>query len=233
MSRLEQFLEVKNSTETSVDLHFYGDIVSDWMDAWTSEDKYPSIIKNFLGNAKGKDLNIYINSAGGSVFAGMAIYNMLKRHTGHKKVIVDGLAASISSVIALAGDEIEVPENAYIMIHKPWCSCQGNSDDFKARYEMLEKTEEGIVSVYKENMVDGIEIDDIRNMMKEETWMTGNEASKVFKKISVSKPLDVLNCVSDIEFRNIPESIKNVKDALDEEKEQEEIEKIMMEIELL
>lgn len=226
MSKLEKFLEVKNSTETSADLYFYGDIVSDWMDAWTSEDKYPANIKRFLNDAKGKDLNIYVNSAGGSVFAGMAIYNMLKRHTGHKKVIIDGLAASISSVIALAGDEIEIPSNAYFMIHKPWMSCQGDADDFKNRSEMLDKIEEGIVSVYEENLADGTSVDDIKNMMQEETWMTGKEASEIFNKISVVDSLNVLNCASDIKFKHRPNNLEN-------KKVDEELENLALEIELL
>lgn len=226
MSKLEKFLEVKNSTETSADLYFYGDIVSDWMDAWTSEDKYPATIKRFLNDAKGKDLNIYVNSAGGSVFAGMAIYNMLKRHTGYKKVIIDGLAASISSVIALAGDEIEIPSNAYFMIHKPWMSCQGDADDFKSRSEMLDKIEEGIVSVYEENLADGTSVDDIKNMMQEETWMTGKEASEIFNKISVVDSLNVLNCASDIKFKHRPNNLEN-------KKVDEELENLALEIELL
>ena len=95
-------LEIKNMTDVSADLYFYGDIVSDWWGAWQNEDQYPDAIKNFLSQAEGKDLNVYVNSGGGSVFAGMAIYNMIKRH-GEKnkvKVYVDGLAGSIASVIA-------------------------------------------------------------------------------------------------------------------------------------
>ena len=98
-------LEIKNMTDVSADLYFYGDIVSDWWGAWQNEDQYPDAIKNFLSQAEGKDLNVYVNSGGGSVFAGMAIYNMIKRH-GEKnkvKVYVDGLAGSIASVIAFAG----------------------------------------------------------------------------------------------------------------------------------
>ena len=103
---LKQFLSVKNETLTSADLFFYGDIVSDWLGAWNDTDQYPEAIREFLKGCEGKDLNIYINSAGGSVFAGIAIYNMLSRHKGFKTVHVDGMAASIASVIALAGDRV-------------------------------------------------------------------------------------------------------------------------------
>lgn len=226
MSKLEQFLKIKNMTKTSADLYFYGDIVSDWMDAWSIEDKYPEEIRRFLNEANGKDLNIYINSGGGSVFAGMAIYNMLKRHPGHKKVVVDGLAASISSVIALVGDEIEIPSNAYFMIHKPWSYCQGDAEDFKTRSDMLNKLEEGIISVYEENLADGTSVDDIKNMMSEETWMTGEEASKIFNNITAVSSLNVLNCASDMEFKNRPKNLTN-------KKVDEELENLALEIELL
>lgn len=69
------FCEIKNITDTTVDLYFYGDIVSDWWGAWQEEDQYPDAIKNFLAEANGRDLNIYINSGGGSVFAGIAMKN--------------------------------------------------------------------------------------------------------------------------------------------------------------
>ena len=77
---VKPFCEIKNITDTTADLYFYGDIVSDWWGAWQEEDQYPDAIKNFLAEANGRDLNIYINSGGGSVFAGIAIYNMLKRY---------------------------------------------------------------------------------------------------------------------------------------------------------
>ena len=81
MPKMKAFncFEVKNETATSADLYFYGDIVSDWWGAWQEEDQYPEAIKNFLSGQQGKSLNIYINSGGGSVFAGIAIYNMIRR----------------------------------------------------------------------------------------------------------------------------------------------------------
>ena len=113
-NNLKNILEIKNATDTTCDLYFYGDIVDSWLGAFDDMDQYPEAIKNFLDEAKGKDINIYVNSGGGSVFAGMAIYNMLKRHKGYKTVYVDGLAGSIASVIALAGDKFIIPSNAYV-----------------------------------------------------------------------------------------------------------------------
>ena len=177
---LKQFLSVKNETLTSADLFFYGDIVSDWWGAWNDTDQYPEAIREFLKGCEGKDLNIYINSAGGSVFAGIAIYNMLSRHKGFKTVHVDGMAASIASVIALAGDRVIVPSNAFLMIHKPWAECTGNADDCRKMADDLDAVEAGILNVYKAHLAEGATIEDIQRMVSEETWLNGEEAAKYF-----------------------------------------------------
>lgn len=228
---LKNFLQIKNSTLTSADLYFYGDIVSDWWGAWDETDQYPEQVKNFLDEAQGKDLNIYINSGGGSVFAGMTIYNMLKRHQGYKTVHVDGLAGSISSVIALAGDKIVIPSNAYYMIHKPWGEIEGNANQLREHADLLDKIEEGILNVYSENLKEGIDIETIKELVNAETWLTGTEASKYFN-IEVSKGIEVLNCVSDTfdRCKNIPKALgKNVQEEL---KNKKEIEDLLLEIEL-
>ena len=177
---LKQFLSVKNETLTSADLFFYGDIVSDWWGAWNDTDQYPEAIREFLKGCEGKDLNIYINSAGGSVFAGIAIYNMLSRHKGFKTVHVDGMAASVASVIALAGDRVIVPSNAFLMIHKPWAECTGNADDCRKMADDLDAVEAGILNVYKAHLAEGATIEDIQRMVTEETWLNGEEAAKYF-----------------------------------------------------
>lgn len=177
---LKQLLTVKNETLTSADLYFYGDIVSDWWGAWTDSDQYPEAIRDFLKEQEGKSLNIYINSGGGSVFAGLAIYNMLKRHKGFKTVYVDGMAASIASVIALAGDRVVIPANAFMMIHKPWALGEGNAADFRKLADDLDAIESGIINVYKEHLVEGVDIADIEKMVAEETWLNGEQAAKYF-----------------------------------------------------
>lgn len=183
---LKSFLTVKNSTLQTADLYFYGEIVSDWWGAWDDLDQYPEAIRDFLTEHEGKNLNIYINSGGGSVFAGLAIYNMLLRHKGKKTVYVDGIAASIASVIALAGDEIIIPSNAFMMIHKPWNSCCGNADDFRKMAEDLDAVETGIINVYKAHLAEGAEIETVKELVAAETWLNGEEAAKYFN-ITVSE----------------------------------------------
>ena len=177
---LVDFLQVKNSTDTTADLYFYGDIVSSWYGAWDDTDQYPESVRNFLDEHKGKNLNIYINSGGGSVFAGLAIYNMLKRHEGQKTVYVDGLAASIASVIMLAGDKVVIPNSAMMMIHKPWSRLAGNSTELRKLADNLDEIEKCILNIYEKNLKDGVDIESIKEMVNAETWLTGDEASDYF-----------------------------------------------------
>lgn len=177
-------IEIKNETATTADLYFYGDIVSDWRGAWQEEDQYPEAIKNFLAGQQGKNLNIYINSGGGSVFAGIAIYNMIKRfaESAEVKVYVDGLAGSIASVIAFAGSEPpKIPSNAFLMIHNPWALVEGNSADLRKMADDLDAISGGILAVYMEHAKEGVTEDTIRELMDAETWLSGEEAAKYFE----------------------------------------------------
>lgn len=233
---LHEFLDIRNQTETSADLYFYGDIVSSWWGAWEDADQYPESVKNFLDDAKGKDLNIYINSGGGSVFAGMAIYNMIKRHQGFKTVHVDGLAASIASIIALAGDKVVIPSNAYFMIHKPWSWGSGDANDFRSIAESLDVIEEGIMNVYAEHLKEGADIEMIREMVNAETWLTGDKAAEYFN-IELSDAVEAV-AHTEITFKNAPKDLKfEVKDARKDEetaknKANEEQERALQQLEL-
>lgn len=213
---LKQLLTVKNETLTSADLYFYGDIVSDWWGAWTDSDQYPEAIREFLKAQEGKALNIYINSAGGSVFAGIAIYNMLSRHKGFKTVYVDGMAASIASVIALAGDRVIVPSNAFLMIHKPWALCEGNADDCRKMADDLDAIETGILNVYKAHLAEGADIEDVKKMIAEETWLNGEEAAKYFA-VEIGEAKEYAARVTDTvkTYGKVPEQIINSAQAAD------------------
>lgn len=176
---LKQFLTVKRNAYKR-GFVFLRRYCFDWWGAWTDADQYPEAIRDFLKEQDGKALNIYINSGGGSVFAGLAIYNMLLRHKGFKTVYVDGMAASIASVIALAGDRVIIPKNAFIMIHKPWSWCDGNATDFRKMADDLDAIETGIINVYRDHLAEGVDIADIQRMVDEETWLNGEEAAKYF-----------------------------------------------------
>lgn len=201
-------IEVKNVTEQSADLFFYGDIVDDsWYSWYGDEAQYPMNIANLLEEAEGKALNIYINSGGGHVFGGMAIYNMLKRFEGTKTVYVDGMAASIASVICLAGDRIIIPKTAYMMIHKPMSGQYGNATELRKLADTLDRIEVGIMNAYEENLNEGVDIETVRDMVHKETWLTGEEAAEYFN-IELSD-VSAAACVSNLAdgYKNIPEGL--------------------------
>jgi len=122
-----------------------------------------------------RDLVVSINSPGGNVHDGMAIHSMLSRHKGKVTARVDGVAASITSVICMAADVIEMPRNALMMIHDPFGMVQGSAREMREAADMLDKHRDAIVSAYDRT---GLPRDTIINMMAAETWMTGEEAVK-------------------------------------------------------
>lgn len=206
-NNVNDIFKIKDSGANSAEIYFYGDIVSDAWDAWTDEDQYPDNIRNLLTEHEGKNLDIYINSGGGSVFAGIAIYNIIKRHKGYKTVHVDGLAASIASVIALAGDRVIVPKNAFLMIHKPWSLCIGNANDLRKEAETLDSIEQAILNIYQEHLRDNVDIMTIAKMVDAETWLTGEQAAEYFD-IEVGEEKQIAACADLSRFKNAPKNIK-------------------------
>lgn len=122
------------------------------------------------------ELNIRINSGGGDVFEGVAIYNAIREHKAHKIVHIDGLAASIATIIASAGDVIEMAETAQYMIHRGWTITMGNRHDLQKMLDRLDATDEILASVYMGKT--GQDHDDIIKWMDEETWFTASEAKE-------------------------------------------------------
>ena len=181
-NNLNSLIQLRNETDESADLYIYGDIVSDWWGAWQKEDQYPFSVKNFIQQANGRRINVRINSGGGSVFGGMTIYNLLKSYDGEVVCYIDGEAASIASVIALAGDRVVMRTGSAMMIHKPLYALWGayNADDFRKMAKDLDEIQKAIMQVYRENVREGVDIDEIERMVNEETWMTSDEAVKWF-----------------------------------------------------
>lgn len=121
---------------------------------------------------------MYINSGGGDVFAGIAIHSILSRHTGHKTGIVDGMAASIASVILMACDSIVMSSGAQIMIHKPLSWAYGNADDFQRLISELDKCQKSITDIYMGRVKEGVTEEQVTDLINAETWMTAEEERK-------------------------------------------------------
>jgi ATP-dependent Clp protease protease subunit len=120
------------------------------------------------------ELRVYINSPGGDVFDGVAIYNAIKRHPGKKTVCIDGIAASAASMIAMAGDDINIANNGMMMIHQAWGYALGNADDMRETADLLDKiTNTSVLESYART---GLDREKLSALMKAETWMTADEA---------------------------------------------------------
>lgn len=161
----------KAKSKDEADIEIYSDIGESWWGESITAKKFKKDLEA-LGDVK--KLNIYINSLGGSVFDGQAIYSQLKRHKAEKTVYIDGIAASIASVIALAGDKIIMPKNALFMIHRAWTFQIGNANDMRKMADDLDVVDETILNVYREKTA--LLRDEILELMDAETWMTADEA---------------------------------------------------------
>ncbi len=131
-------------------------------------------IKAQLDKFNGGDVLVRINSAGGDVFDGLAIYNLLNEYPGEVSIKVDALAASAASVIAMAGDNREMADNALLMIHDPWTMAVGDSAEMRKMADILDKAKDSIVTTYMSRVSEDEEA--VRNMMAEETWLNASEA---------------------------------------------------------
>lgn len=133
----------------------------------------PRQVESVLNDADG-DVEVDIASGGGSVFAASEIYTMLKAYSGKVVVNIQGLAASAASVIAMAGDEVNMSPTSQMMIHKASTISMGNADDLDHDSKMLDVTDQSIVNAYENKT--GLKRDDILQMMAKETWMTAQDA---------------------------------------------------------
>ena len=165
---------------------------------------------DFLDQLDGvSKINVHINSGGGSVFGGIAIYNILKRYNAEIVVYVEGIAASIASVIAMAGDRIIIPENAQMMIHKPSSITWGNADDMRKEADILDGCQKVILNTYMQHTKEGVTPEQINALIDAETWKNGKEWQEFFD-IEVSEKSNAAACASDYfeQYNNLPEKLK-------------------------
>lgn len=188
-----KYWEVRMKAEKIGELLLYGPI-SD-AEFWGDEVTPTQIDAEIKALGELDTLNVRINSPGGSVFAGTAIYSILKRNqTPNKCAYVDGLAASVSSVIPLACNKVISASNGMMMIHKPYGGVMGTADLMRQRADLLDKMEETFVDIYEGKS--GLVRDKIAEMLKAETWMTAKEAleygfvDEIEQDIKVAASLD-------------------------------------------
>ena len=163
---MKNWFTITNKSELSAEVCIYEEIGSYGITAKAFLDQ----IKN-VGKRK---ITLRINSPGGEVFDGLAIYNRLREHAGGVEVKIDGIAASMASVIAMAGAPVSMAENALLMVHNPSGLCAGNSGDMRELADMLDKVRGSLTSAYERKT--GKTTEQIGAMMDAETWMTAREA---------------------------------------------------------
>lgn len=122
------------------------------------------------------EVTVRINSPGGDVFDGLAIFNLLSESKAKIRIKVDGYAASIASIIAMAGDEIEIAQNAMVMIHNPWTFAAGDANEMRQQADVLDKVKGSLIGTYQTRV--GIESDELSVLMDSETWYSAEEAVK-------------------------------------------------------
>lgn len=169
----KKFWQFKAAAEDKpAELLLYGHISSV---SWWDDEVTPKQFKKDLDDLGDvEEISVFVNSGGGDVFAGQAIYSMLKRHKATINVYIDGLAASIASVVAMAGDTIYMPKNAMMMIHNPYTFAFGDSSEFRKMADTLDQVREGIITTYLDKT--GMDKQEIIDLMDAETWMTAEEA---------------------------------------------------------
>lgn len=182
---------------------------------------YEDVGASFFGGVSAKDfavdlkkigavetINLHLNSPGGDVFDGMAIYRQLVDHKAKVIAHVDGLAASIASVIAMAGDEIRISESGFMMIHNASALAYGDTGEMRRMADLLETVNGTIADVYIAR--NGKSRDDVLALMEAETWMNGSDAVEMGFATSVVENMKVAARSIDPathKFKNIPAAL--------------------------
>lgn len=157
--------------------------------------------------AKAKEVHVEINSPGGDVFAGVAIYQMLKASGMNVVVKVMGVAASAASLIAMAGDKIVMPKNTFMMIHNPWSFAVGNAEELRETAATLDKIGSSLRATYAART--GLPDKDLDALLAKDTWLTADEAKEkgfadeVIEDIKASAKFDM-------DRAELPDNVKKV-----------------------
>jgi len=179
-------------------------------------------INDFQKISPDAKINLRINSPGGEVFDGLAIFNLIRAHKGEVITTIDGLAASMASAIALAGNKVIMPENAYMMIHNPWGIAIGDAQDMADMADFLEKLNGTLANIYVKKS--GKEQGEIRALMDQETWLTAAEAKDLGLADEVSEPKKLAARANwKSKFQHLPLPVSEPAPEPENQKSEEEI----------
>ena len=164
--------EIKNKSASEAEIILYGAVGESFWDDSVSAKDFHTELKALAPTVN--TITVRLNSPGGDVFDGITIYNRLKQHKAKKIIHIDGMAASIASIIAMAGDEIIMGEGAQMMIHKPWTMAMGNSLELEETISRLDDIEEQMIGIYARKTK--LDRSELRNMLSKDYWMLAEEA---------------------------------------------------------
>lgn len=160
-------------TEKEANINIYGDITSwEWIDSDISSYTLSKVLESLPDTIE--NINVYINSYGGEVAEGLAIYNALKRHKAKVTTYCDGFACSIASVIFMAGDERIMSNASLLMIHNAWTYAQGNANELRKQADDLDVITQASINAYMSKI--NITEEELKEMLDSEKWMECNEA---------------------------------------------------------
>ena len=209
---MKKFYEINNKADTA-EIWIYEQIGED---LWSGDGITAKDFQKELSKIKASQIDLHINSPGGEVFSGLSIHNLLRQHPANVTTYIDGLAASIASVIALAGDKVVMAENALFMIHKASGMVMGTSDDMRDFAEKLDKVNGSIATTYQTKTKK--EEAEINDLMAAETWMTATEALDFGFVDEIAGEADMAACAKFVPvmakagFQHIPGSIQAKKE---------------------
>jgi ATP-dependent Clp protease protease subunit len=173
-----KFFNLKQTGENDAELRIEGDIIPSetaWLYEWFGDPHAaPNKFRDELKKYDGKNITVWINSNGGNIIAGCAIYNAIKEHNGKKTVKIDGIAASIASVIAMSGDEILMSPASLLMLHNPWVEAAGDVYELEKKIKALNSCKEIIINAYEKKTK--LSRDKLSAMMDEESWLEPKQA---------------------------------------------------------
>jgi ATP-dependent Clp endopeptidase proteolytic subunit ClpP len=198
---MNKWYSIKNKADNSVEISIYDEIG----DFGTSAKEFIEEVKS-VGDG---DITLRINSVGGSVFDGLAIYNTLRSHSGFVSIKIEGLAASISTVIAMAGDSIEMSENGFFMIHNPFGKSAGEAGDMRKTADLLDKIKEEIMEIYSKRT--SLTFGELSDMMDNETWLSSQEAMDMGFIDKITEPMKIAASFDLSKFTNVNEQEVNDK----------------------
>lgn len=208
-----KYLNFRKLNEQETELYIYGDIrKKDWIDSWfgTGKDVTEAFtLKDALAQIDTPELTVRINSYGGSVSEGLAIYNLLSDFKGHLRTVVDGFACSAASVIFMAGKERIVPESGLLMIHNAWSRAEGDSNAMKKAAEDLEKQTQPSVNIYVSKT--GLTEEKVKEMMDHETWITSKEAFELGFATNLEKNDSAKQSLESDYVYNLVLNVKNLE----------------------